>query len=384
MASPALIRERFHHRFGRDPDVVASAPGRVNLIGEHTDYNDGFVLPMAIDRRTWVAAASRDDGRIVASSSQFRDAEEIRLRNGFRDETRRWSDYIAGVVWAMESSRAPVGGFDLHVLSDVPVGAGLSSSAALELAVGRALCAMRDIAWDARAMALLGQRAENEYVGVRCGVMDQMASSASREGNAMLLDCRSLETEFTTIPPGLTVVVMDTGIRRALSASEYNERRDACERAVRAIAALEPSVRALRDVTPDLLAGAPVDDVTMRRAQHVVSEIARPAAMMHAFEAGNLSVAGQLLDESHASLRDLYEVSSTHLDIICEEARAHPACFGARLTGAGFGGCAIAFVDAARVADFIASVQPRYEARTYTKSQLFAVSPSEGARLETR
>jgi len=384
VASPALIRDQFRALYGREATAVASAPGRVNLIGEHTDYNDGFVLPMAIDRRTWVAVAPRSDERVFASSSQFPDRQEVLFRHGAHAGTRPWNEYIAGVVWAMQSSVGAVRGFDAHVVSDVPVGAGLSSSAALELAVACALSAMHGARWDARAMAMLGQRAENEYVGVRCGIMDQMAAAASRAGSVMLLDCRSLHATYAPLPPGLGVVVMDTGVRRALSASEYNDRRDACERATHTIAETWPAVRALRDVAPDMFAQVHtrMDPLVERRARHVIGEMQRPSAMTHAFAAGDVRAAGALLDDSHASLRDLYEVSSSHLDIVCEEARLHPACYGARLTGAGFGGCAIAFVDATRVDDFIASVQPRYEGRTYKKSSFFAALPSAGAHME--
>lgn len=384
MASPALIRARFRDTFGRDAEVVASAPGRVNLIGEHTDYNDGFVLPMAIDRRTYVAIASREDDRIVAASSEFPGTQDVSRTSRGPGDARQWSDYIGAVAWALQPGAQRTRGFDVLVSSDVPVGAGLSSSAALELAVARALAASASHPWDAVSMAVLGQRAENEFVGVRCGIMDQMASAASRAGAAMLLDCRSLQTTFAVMPAALAVIVMDTGVRRALSGSEYNERRGACERAVAFIAAHQPKVRALRDVSREMLEtyASRLDAATYSRALHVVDEIRRPAAMTRAFAANDLHAAGALLDESHASLRDLYEVSSAQLDIACEEARSHPACYGARLTGAGFGGCAIAFVERAHATEFIATVQPRYEARTYKQSSFFAVAPSEGARLD--
>lgn len=379
-----MIADAFRTVFGREPEVMASAPGRVNLIGEHVDYNEGFVLPMAIDRRTSVAMARRDDTKILAASAQFPGTQEARHtpRRGAGDPN--WSDYVGAVAWALQGDGESAPGFDVYVESDVPTGAGLSSSAALELALARGISAMTGTAWVERDMALAGQRAENEFVGVRCGIMDQMASSMSRAGAAMLLDCRSLDASFTAIPHALAIIVMDTGVRRALSASEFNERRSACEQAVLTIQARHHDVRALRDVTPGMLDEcAPLLDAhTLRRVQHVVSEMSRPAAMVRALEANDLRAAGALLNDSHASLAKLYEVSSTHLDIICEEARAHPACYGARLTGAGFGGCAIAFVDADRPNEFIAAVQPRYEARTYKKSAFFRASPAAGARLE--
>jgi galactokinase len=380
----AVIRDRFRATFGRDAAVIASAPGRVNLIGEHTDYNEGFVLPMAIDRRTVVAVAPRDSADVYAASAQFPDARLVCRQPRASAEETHWSDYVGAVLWALERDGHDLSGFDILVSSDVPVAAGLSSSAAFELAVARAVCEACSIPWDARAMAVLGQRAENEFVGVRCGVMDQMAASVSRAGMATLLDCRSLATAFVAIPSDLAVVVMDSGVRRSLSGSEFNERRAACERATDAIRATYPSVRALRDVTPQMLdnVGNELDATTLRRARHVVAENERPAAMVRAFEQHDLPTAGGLLNDSHASLRDLYEVSSNHLDIICDEARAHAACYGARLTGAGFGGCAIAFVDTTVAPEFIAAVQPRYESRTYKKSEFFVALPSQGATVD--
>jgi galactokinase len=364
---------------------VASAPGRVNLIGEHTDYNDGFVLPMAIDRRVAIAAAPRTDDRVVLHSETFGEQAEFSLGPDLRPgEPAVWSNYVAAVAWALRDAGIRVRGMDALVTGDVPLAAGLSSSAALEIASARAFCEVAGAAWEPVAMARHAQRAENEFVGVNCGIMDQLASACGRADSAMLLDCRSLEIRHFGIPADVVVVVMDTGVRRSLAGSEYNERRAACEAAVAIMRRTHASVRALRDVTPALLEECAdrMDPVILRRATHVVMENARPAELAGALAAGDFTRAGDQMVESHASLRDLYEVSSVQLDLLCDLAREHPACFGARMTGAGFGGCAIALVRAGEATAFIADVLPRYEARSYKRSQFFIARPDEGARLD--
>ncbi|MEX2178546.1 MAG: galactokinase [Gemmatimonadaceae bacterium] len=380
-----MIADLFARCFGRAPDVVASAPGRVNLIGEHTDYNDGFALPMAIDRRVHVALARRSDERIVVYSEEFAEQREIDLAPPPpMAGAPRWEDYVRAVLLAMPDAQRPRAGADIFISSGVPVGAGLSSSAALEIALARGWCALVNLPWDALAAARLAQHAENEFVGVRCGIMDQVASACGREGHAMLLDCRTLDLEHVRLPAAAAIVVMDTGVRRSLSASEYNDRRLACERAAVGIRHAYPDVRALRDATAAQLeaAASSLDALVYRRARHVIEENARPAQLRRALEAGDLAHAGHLMNDSHQSLRDLYDVSSTHLDLICRVAREHGACYGARLTGAGFGGCAIALVRADAVAEFIAAVQPRYEANGYKRAAFYAVLADDGARLE--
>ncbi len=364
--------------------MVASAPGRVNLIGEHTDYNDGFVMPMAIDRRVCVAASARADHRVVLYSDTFREHAEFALdaaKNA--GEPAVWSNYVRAVAWALIESGMRLSGIDAVIGGDVPLAAGLSSSAALEIAVARAFCDIGGVAWDAVALARLAQRAENEFVGVNCGIMDQLASSCGRAGFAMLLDCRTLEMIHVELPSAIAVVVMDTGVRRSLAGSEYNERRAACEAAVAPIRSRHPSVGALRDVSTGMLEEVRevLEPATLRRATHVVMENARPAEFARALAAHDFARAGGLMNDSHASLRDLYEVSSTQLDLACDLARAHPACFGARMTGAGFGGCAIALVRADGASDFITTVQPRYEAASYKRSRFFVARADDGARV---
>jgi len=371
----ALVAQRFRAAFGADPHVVASAPGRVNLVGEHTDYNDGFVLPMTIDRRLFVAASPAtpaDRAPQVAGTLLAHDS----------DAQQRSASYVNGILRAMRREHPGILALDAWLDGDLPVGAGLASSAALAIAYARALCAANSVGWDPIPIARLAQEGETQALGVQCGIMDQAAAAAGRKGCAMLLDCRSLTITWVPMPESIAVVVMDTGTRRTLGETAYNERRASCEAAVAKVRETNPAVRALRDVTPEDLDRATLDDVTRRRARHVVAENQRPAAMVRALSLGDGPAAGQLMNDSHASLRDLYEVSSTHLDLICDAAREHPACHGARMTGAGFGGCAIALVDAAAVDDFIASVQPRYEALTYAKSAFFVVNADDGARLE--
>jgi galactokinase len=377
----AQARACFADAFGYASHGVAMAPGRVNLIGEHTDYNDGFVLPLALECGVAVAFARRDDGVLRAHAPAFGETREARLDTLSPQKDGHWLAYVAGVMWALRKIGVTIGGLDLAIASDLPIGAGLSSSAAIEMAVARAACAAGDLAWDPAAMARLGQLAENEYVGVSCGIMDQFASAASVEGHALLLDCRSLHTRPVAIPSDASVVVMDTGVRRALAASDYNARRAACERAVDAVRAFAPAVRALRDVDEPMLARASMDAEAFRRARHVVAEIQRPLAMADALQAHDLPRAGRLMDDSHASLRDLYDVSSPELDAMAAEARRHPACFGARLTGAGFGGCAVALVASDEVEDFRRQVESGYARETRRQARTFASRPARGAHL---
>jgi galactokinase len=384
---PALVQRattRFAERFGDDPaPTVAVAPGRVNLIGEHTDYNDGFVLPMAIGRAAVVVFRPRDDRTLRGHSVAFDETKSLELDELTAPGGDDWLSYVAGVAWAFESAGIATRGLDVVVDGDVPIGAGLSSSAALEMATARALAHAGGIDWDPVAMAKLGQKAENEYVGMNCGIMDQFASSVCRDGHALLLDCRSLETRPVPVPAGAAVVVMDTGARRSLSGSAYNDRRAACERVVAHLATLDPKVRALRDATPQLLerGSKALDATDLRRARHVVPECLRPAKMAEALRRGNLPVAGQLMNDSHYSLRDLYEVSCEELDLITEIAREQPACFGARMTGAGFGGCAVALVRADHTRPFCERVLSAYAERVSLPAELFSCRPVAGARI---
>ncbi len=378
------LTRRFGDLYGSTPDIaIAIAPGRVNLIGEHTDYNDGWVLPMAIDRCVRVAFAKRGDARIRAHAVAFDQTREVEIVDLEPPGGSEWISYVAGVAWALTASGRDLSGADLVIDGDVPIGSGLSSSAAIEMATARALCRVSGIPWSPVDMALLGQKVESEYIGVKGGVMDQFIATMGRAGHALLLDCRSLETETVPLPDEAVVVVMDTGAPRTLAGSAYNDRSRSCREAVRNLREIEPAVRALRDVDADLLLAASdrLAEETFRRASHVVAENRRPQAMAEALRQGDLAAAGRLMDESHFSLRDLYEVSSDELDLFTDLARRHPACFGARLTGAGFGGCAIALVSAGDADSFIKEVHTAYREKVDLPSSCFACRAAAGARL---
>ena len=367
----------FTDRFGDRPSLISRAPGRVNIIGEHTDYNDGFVMPIATDLATWVAGAPRDDRIVRVFSETMGEVAEFSL--DALERSGGWSDYLKGVAWALAEEGFELRGVDAAIVSTVPPGSGVSSSAALEVAWANALLAAADADADPKRLALLCQRAENEFVGMKCGVMDQLASVLGREGHAILLDCRTLDHQLVPVPADrIAVVVMDTGVPRSLVDSEYNIRRQQCEEAARVL-----GVPALRDATLQALEAARdrLDEVTYRRARHVITENARVHQAAEAFTAGNFQRVGELLNESHFSLRDDYEVSCPELDLICEIARSHDRCYGARLVGAGFGGCAMALVDADGVEDFSEYVKSRYDSLSGRTSTVFSVRVSDGASV---
>jgi len=367
----------FERRFGAPPEVVVRAPGRVNLIGEHTDYNEGFALPMAIDRWIWIALRPRKDGRVLAVSLDFDESAQFELAD-LRPGGSSWAEYVKGSAWALLEERHALVGWDGVLTGDVPIGAGLSSSAALEMAVMRAFVAVSGLIWDAARMAFLGQRAENRWVGVNCGIMDQLVCASAREGHALLIDCRSLETVPTPLPPDTAVVVLDTSTRRGLVASAYNERRARCEEAARAL-----GVAALRDLDE---AGfeqlAPnLDEVTRRRARHVVAENARTLRAAEATRSGDAHALGQLMNQSHDSLRDDFQVSTPVLDAMVECALDAGGCYGARMTGAGFGGSVVALVRQDHVLAFTQSVGPAFEARTGLSPRVETCRAAAGAEM---
>jgi galactokinase len=330
----------FSNEFGSSPDLIVRAPGRVNLIGEHTDYNDGFVLPMAIDRAVWIALRPRPDRRVRVHALEMRETVEFRL-----DDLQKgsgWAEYLKGVAWALQEEGLHLQGWEGILSGDVPRGAGLSSSAAVEVAAARAFYALSGLDWEAGRAARLAQKAENQWVGVNCGIMDQMVSAAAVEGHALFLDCRTLDYEHVPLPAGLAVVVLDTSTRRGLVDSAYNERRAQCEAAARHF-----GVKALRDVSMDRLEvdGQHLPPVVLRRARHIVSENERVLQAVQAMRAGDAIQLGKLFNASNASLRDDFEVTNEALNWMVEIAQSQPGCYGARMTGAGFGGCAVALVD---------------------------------------
>lgn len=357
--------DRFRDRFGRAPTTLCRSPGRVNLIGEHTDYNDGFVLPMAISRELWLAF---DPAETIAVVSDDLPGEVVVDPAAIGDKLDGWGAYVQGVVWSL----GEVGGFDGALASAIPTGAGLSSSAALELAVARAV--VRDD-WDARSAARASRRAENDWVGVSSGVMDQLACALGQDGHALLIDCRSLDVTPVPLPDDLAVVVMDTGTRRELVGSAYNDRREQCAEAARRL-----GVEALRDADPadvDRLD----DDVLVRRARHVVTENGRTREAAEAMRAGDPARLGELMAASHASLRDDFEVSGDALDTIVDLAAGATGCLGARMTGGGFAGCAVAVVRRGDVDAFVAEVEPRYREATGNQPELIATAAVGGTQL---
>ncbi len=377
MTTQARVIDAFVQRCGAPPTAVVRAPGRVNLIGEHTDYNDGFVLPMAIDRAVYIALRPRPDSYVHLHSLDFNNLLVFDL-DAFLREPPSWAEYIKGVAWALQEAGYALRGWDGVIAGDVPIGAGLSSSAATELAAARAFAYVAELPWDAARMARLAQQAENQWVGMNCGIMDQMISAAGQADHALLIDCRTLATQAVPLPPGTLAVVLDTATRRGLVDSSYNERRSQCEAAARHF-----GVPALRDVTLaqfEARAGE-LDDVTRRRARHVITENARTLAAAAAMRQGDAAALGQLMDASHASLRDDFEVTNDQLNIMVDCARQHPGCYGARMTGAGFGGCAVALVRAGASDDFARAVTASYYARTGLEPQVYVCSAAPGAAV---
>jgi galactokinase len=371
------VNEEFERRFNAVPAFAVRAPGRVNLIGEHTDYNDGFVLPMAIDRAVWIAGRPRSDGRVWAYSLDLDRTAEFSLGNIEREQTG-WAEYAKGVAWAMQEAGYALQGWEGVVSGDVPIGSGLSSSAALEMAAARVFAQVSSLAWDPTAMTRIGQRAENEWVGINCGIMDQMISAAGKAGHALLIDCRSLEMWPVPLPPGTAVVILDTATRRGLVDSAYNERRAQCEAAARSF-----GVPALRDVGLSQFEAEAhrLDDLIRRRARHVITENDRTLRAAEVMSRGDAAELGRLMNGSHASLRDDFEVSSGELDHMVACAYQEEACYGARMTGGGFGGCAVALVRADAAQGLGAVVSDCYQAATGITPNVYVCTATDGAQL---
>lgn len=377
MSLQQRVIDAFQRQFGASPAIVVRAPGRVNLIGEHTDYNDGFVLPMAIDRAAWIALRPRTDRRLVVKSLDFDQSVDVDL-NQMTNTGPGWAEYLKGVAWALTDSGRQLEGWEGVTAGDVPIGAGLSSSAALELATARAFATVSHLDWNPAQMALLSQRAENKWVGVNCGIMDQMISAAGAAGHALLIDCRSLENQLVPLPAGTAVIVLDTATRRGLVDSAYNERRAQCEAAARFF-----NVKALRDVSVAQFEAraAELDEVTRRRARHVVTENDRTLKAAEVMRAGDATALGLLMNASHDSLRDDFEVTNAALNTIVEIARQQPGCYGARMTGAGFGGCAVALVKAEATTAFDQAVTAAYTQATGLTPNVYICHASDGASV---
>lgn len=375
------MRERviraFRERFDEPPAFVVRAPGRVNLIGEHTDYNDGFCLPMAIDRALWIALRPRRDGQVGVAALDVGESITFEL-GALSPGEAGWGQYVTGVAWALQHNGYNLSGWEGVMSSDIPIGSGLSSSAALELAVARAFAAVSGFAWQPEGMARIAQQTENQWLKLRTGIMDQLIGATGVEGQALLIDCRSLAREPVPLPSGAVVVVMDTRTPRGLVNSAYNERRAECEQAAQRL-----GVAALRDVSRADLErlGDRLSPVLHRRARHVITENERTLLAAAAMRAGDTAELGRLMNASHDSLRDDYEVTSVTLDAMVASARRQKGCWGARMTGAGFGGCAIALVAEPAVEPFIAGVFQAYQQATGLTPDIFACRPAAGAGL---
>src|SRR4051812_15977311 len=366
------------------PAQLFSAPGRVNLIGEHTDYNEGFVLPMAIERRTYVAGAPNGTSRVrIKSMGQ---SAELDLERPGPKRRGIWLDYVEGTARALIERGFPIVGCDLLIGSDVPTGAGVSASAALELSVGIALAMLSGTAEPDRVkLALAGQAAEHEYVGTMCGIMDQYIAAMGQTSAALLIDCRTLETKAVPIQLGdVSVLICDTRVKHELSSSEYNLRRAECLRGSNILAKSLPGVRTLRDVSVadfERLA-AQLPGAVRSRCRHVVTENVRTLAAADALAAGDLHAMGKLMSESHVSLRDDYQVSCEELDVAVEVASADEGVYGSRMTGGGFGGCTVTLVENAALERVSNSVKAAFAARGWKEPELFASTACEGARRE--
>ncbi len=373
-AETAKLARAFAAQHDHNPRFIAEAPGRVNLIGEHTDYNEGFVLPVAIDRTVAVAVAPREDTRVRAHSVDHDQRDDFSLDTARRHPMGGWRNYVRGVLWALLDSQLPLRGVDLSISGDVPQGAGLSSSAALELALSGAVCAASGIEMTPRDLALHCQRAEHMYAGVQCGIMDQFAAALGRKGCALFIDCQSLETEDVPLPTGLAIVIIDSKVPRELADTPYNQRRRECAEAARAL-----GLASLRSADESQIESLP-DDLG-RRARHVVTENARVLAAKAALRDGDCATIRRLFAESHASLRDDFEASTPEIDLLVELATGAPGAIGARLTGGGFGGCTVNLVEAARAQRFGEAVASEYRRRTSLDGEAYFCRAVDGMKV---
>jgi galactokinase len=379
--SISLLSEKFLQAYGAEARFV-QAPGRVNLIGEHTDYNDGFVLPAAIQMQTTVGVARRNDGRLAVFSQNYGERFEFEVEHLPREARHHWSDYVIGVSQKLKEKGVKLPGASLLIEGNVPEGAGLSSSASLEVAVCEALLEVSGAKMEREEIARLCQRAENEFVGARCGIMDQFIAVHGRKDHALLLDCRSLEYRYQPIPEQVRLVICNTMVRHSVAGGEYNLRRKECEEAAQFFAELKPGVKALRDVSVEDFEShaGQLPEVIRKRARHVITEDARVIEAAAALECHDVARFGELMKESHASLRDDFEVSCRELDVMVELAGKIDGTYGARMTGGGFGGCTINLVQGENVDAFQARIRREYEAATGLDPDIYICTAAEGLR----
>lgn len=379
----ASVLAAFARLFGRQPDLLSKAPGRVNLLGEHTDYNEGFVLPAAIDRAAWVAASLRDDKQVNVVALDLEQRETFSLDASLEPQ-KSWSDYPKAVAHTFLKQGHSIFGLDAVLLSNVPMGAGLSSSAAVELAFAILWNRASHLKLTPVQLAKICQRAENEFVGMRCGIMDQMASALGKQDHALFLDCRTLETECVPTPPGIAIVVTNTKVKRELASSAYNYRRADCEQAVEILKTVLPDIKSLRDVTTDNLHafGKKLPKRIRKRATHVITENQRVQDAVQALKNQDIQTFGSLMFKGHESLKKHYEVSCKELDCIVDASKQVQGCLGARLTGAGFGGCTVALVEQRFVEDYGSFVKRAFVKEIGYDPDVYVCSPSNGAFVQ--
>ncbi len=373
------VANSFEHVLGYKPTHFIQAPGRVNLIGEHTDYNDGFVLPCAINYQTVVAAAKRDDNIIRVVSVDYQDAtDEFDITEDITfQQDKMWANYIRGVVKFLMARGYQIGGADISVSGNVPQGAGLSSSAALEVVIGQTFKTLYNLEISQAEVALNGQQAENEFVGCNCGIMDQLISAEGKENHALLIDCRSLETQAVSMPEDMAVVIINSNKKRGLVDSEYNTRREQCEEAARIF-----GVKALRDVTIEQFNErvAELDEMVAKRARHVITENDRTEEAAVALRAGDMKRMGELMAQSHISMRDDFEITVQEIDLIVDIVKdVIGDQGGVRMTGGGFGGCVVAIVPPALVDEVTAAIDSQYEQASGLKESIYVCQAKSGA-----
>ena len=379
--------EIFRDQFKLAPTLLARAPGRINLAGEHVDYNEGVVLPAAIDRCVQIVAAPQAGNTVTIRALDLNETVTFHLDQLAQHAQvdgkplPTWASYPAGVAWALQEEGYSVAGMQAVFSSEVPIGAGLSSSAAVEVAFGFAWQALGGWQAEPLTLAQICQRAENLYVGIRCGLMDQFASACGMAEQVLIFDTRSLEWESLSLTQGTAIVVADTGLRRSLGAIAYNERRAACEQAVRLLQRYHPDIKALRDISSVEFAAYSdfLPPEIRKRAQHIVVEMARVDQAISCLRRGDIQYFGGLMYASHQSLRDLYEVSCPEIDYLVEATRKLPGCYGARLSGAGFGGCTVNLVDETQVEEFIQELREKYRRHTGQEARLYLCHASAGA-----
>ena len=373
-----LLSSEFTRCFGTEPTLIAHAPGRVNLIGEHTDYNEGFVFPAAINFGTWVAASKRDDNDIVVTALDYENQQnQFSLNDIQYDDNQGWANYVRGVVKVLKDALPDFSGANLVVTGNVPQGAGLSSSASFEIAILKALSALYELPLDGVQAALLGQKAENTFVGCSCGIMDQLVSAMGHEGSAMLLDCQSLAIEHSPLPSSHQIVIINSNVKRGLEDSEYNLRREQCEQGASLL-----SVPSLREATIEMLETAKphMPEVVYRRARHIITENARTLSASEALKVGDITTVSEAMAESHVSMRDDFEITVPPIDYLVEiigEVLGETG--GVRMTGGGFGGCVVALVPTDSVDAVKQVVADKYFDETGYKADIYVCTATQGA-----